>query len=200
VLPTIVPASPTGPSKPDTRRLLRSRRDALTERERAVASERITERVVALLGARLAPGAIVATYATKGSEVDTAAIDERARAAGFGLVYPRITDGDRRLSFHRVGIDELVPTRWGLREPEAHAPAVELAAIGAFLLPGLAFDRAGGRVGWGMGHYDVTLAGAPSALRIGLAFDCQILERVPREPHDVALHYIVTEVATYTVA
>ena len=44
------------------------------------------------------------------------------------------------------------------------------------------------------------LRGGPSALRIGLAFDCQVLDHVPREPHDVALHFIVTEVATYTVA
>src|SRR5262249_22542613 len=163
----------------------RSRRDALSERERAAGSEKIAEHVMALLGARLAPGAIVAMYAAKGSEVDTARIDERARANGFRPVYPRIVERDRVLAFHEVRIDELVLTRWGVREPVASAHAVERAGIAAFLLPGLAFDRAGGRVGWGMGHYDATLDGAPHGLRIGLAFDCQIVERVPREPHDV---------------
>jgi 5-formyltetrahydrofolate cyclo-ligase len=179
---------------------MRARRDALSERERVAASAAIAARATELLVERLGAGAIVATYAGKGSEVDTSQIDEALRAHGFRPAYPRINDSDRELTFHAVAVEELVATRWGLREPVATAPALELATVGAFLLPGLAFDRAGGRVGWGMGHYDATLAGAPSALRIGLAFDCQVLDHVPREPHDVALHFIVTEVATYTVA
>ena len=68
------------------------------------------------------------------------------------------------------------------------------------LLPGLAFDRAGGRIGWGRGHYDATFAAAPSALRIGLAFERQVVEQVAREAHDEALHIIITEVATHVVA
>ncbi|HEX5061643.1 MAG TPA: 5-formyltetrahydrofolate cyclo-ligase, partial [Kofleriaceae bacterium] len=74
----------------------------------------------------------------------------------------------------------------------------DLSEIAAVFVPGLAFDRAGGRIGWGRGYYDVTLAAAsPAALRIGLAFECQIIEHVPREPHDAALHYVVTEAAIY---
>ena len=78
--------------------------------------------------------------------------------------------------------------------------AVAVEEVAAFVVPGLAFDRAGGRVGWGRGHYDATLAAAsPGALRIGLAYECQLVEQVAREPHDAALHIIITEVATYTV-
>jgi 5-formyltetrahydrofolate cyclo-ligase len=62
----------------------------------------------------------------------------------------------------------------------------------------VAFDRGGGRVGWGRGHYDATLAAAaPGALRIGLGFECQLVERVPHDPHDALLHYVVTEAAVY---
>ena len=78
-----------------------------------------------------------------------------------------------------------------------HQTTIALSDIAAFAIPGLAFDRAGGRVGWGRGYYDATLAAAPQALRIGLAFECQIVESVPHDPHDVRLHYVVTEAAVY---
>src|SRR5437867_2990352 len=76
-----------------------------------------------------------------------------------------------------------------------------LPAIDAFVVPGLAFDRAGGRVGWGRGHYDATLAAArPDALRIGIAFECQVIDHVPHDPHDALLHYVVTERDVYEMS
>ena len=79
-------------------------------------------------------------------------------------------------------------------------PTLDVSQINAFVMPGLAFDRTGGRVGWGFGHYDATLVAAPNALRIGLAFECQVVERVTHDPHDIPVHIIITEVATHTVA
>lgn len=184
------------PHKPITRRTVLLRRDALTEDERARASVTIADSVMQLLAA-VEPGAIVALYAPKGTEVDTTRIDAFVRARGLRVAYPRIVDGDRRLAFHEVTIDELVPAKFGLREPAASARAVEPSELAALIVPGLAFDRAGGRVGWGRGFYDATLAAIPAALRIGLAFECQIIERVPREPHDAPLHYVVSEAAIY---
>lgn len=163
---------------------------------RARASATICDAAVAALPAP----AVLALYAAKGSEVDTARLDQRARELGWTIAYPRVSVGARSLSFHVVGIDELAPSRFGLREPSADAPQVALDAITAFVVPGLAFDRAGGRIGWGRGHYDATFTHAsPAALRLGLAFDAQLVEQVAREPHDVALHIIITEVATYRI-
>jgi len=170
------------------------------EAERARRSAKIAERTTDLLRGRVPPGSTVGLYAAKGSEVETTAIDEGARAAGFAVAYPRVLGDARALGFHVARIDELVRGRFGLREPTASAPAIELASVAAFVVPGLAFDRAGGRVGWGRGHYDATLAAAPEALRIGIAFDFQLVESVPREAHDAPLHVIITEVATYAVA
>lgn len=193
--------SSSGRAKPDTRRLLLSRRDALTPRARTEASATICARAAAWLEARVAAGAVIALYAHKGSEVETTVLDHRLRAAGYRIVYPRVIDVARVLAFHEVDVDALAVTRWDLREPAGAAPAVALADIAAFVVPGLAFDRAGGRVGWGKGHYDATLAAARAgAVAIGLAFECQIVESVPRESHDVALAAIVTEVATHVVA
>lgn len=176
-----------------------SRRDALTDEERQAGSQAIADRVHGVIHG-LAPGRVIALYAPKGSEVDPLHIDEDARAHGLTVVYPRIAAG-RELTFHAVERGELVASRFGLREPAPGLPEVSLASIAAFIVPGLAFDREGGRIGWGRGHYDATFAAAASeAMRIGLAFECQMVDRVPREPHDQLLHMIVTEVATYSVA
>jgi len=167
---------------------------------RAAASVTIGDAANALLASRLSPGAVVALYAAKGSEVETARIDDFAHAQGWRVAYPRVSGHARSLTFHAVSLDELTPSRFGLREPSAEIPALGLDEISAFVVPGLAFDRGGGRIGWGRGHYDATFAAAPaSALRIGLAFECQLIEDVVREPHDVALHIIITEVATHLV-
>jgi 5-formyltetrahydrofolate cyclo-ligase len=168
--------------------------------DRELASSQIAERVNELLAT--IGGRTVALYAPKGSEVGTWLVDEHVRAAGGRVVYPRIADDARVLEFHEVAPEQLVASRFGLREPRIDwRNHVGLIEIDTFVVPGLAFDRAGGRVGWGHGHYDATLAAAaPTAVRIGLAFECQLVDHVDRDPHDLAMHYVVTEVATYKAA
>jgi 5-formyltetrahydrofolate cyclo-ligase len=174
-------------------------RDAMEVSERAAASVMICDAANAMLAARLTAGATIGLYAAKGSEVMTAPIDAFARRLGLVVVYPRVIGRERMLAFHATTPDELVPSRFELREPRPDAAVVAVQDVAAFFVPGLAFDRAGGRIGWGRGHYDTTLAAAPDALRIGLAYECQLIEHVAREPHDVALHIIITEVATHMV-
>jgi 5-formyltetrahydrofolate cyclo-ligase len=198
----VVPPSSDGSrGKHVTRRTILSRRDALTAEERAAASTHIAGRVVAELAPRLGASPTVALYAAKGSEVDTTELDAALRARGARVVYPRLVDDRRELLFKEVPPAALEPSRWGLREPPLEAGAdIPLGAIDVFVIPGLAFDRGGGRVGWGRGHYDATLTAAPAALRIGIAFECQVVDQVPRDSHDALLHLVVTEVATYRTA
>ena len=172
----------------------------MTAEVRAQASARIAAAVELLLAARCAAGATIGLYAGKGSEVDTAPLAAAVARHQFVIAYPRVQAGSRALAFHAVGDAELVVVPpFGLREPRPDAPAVALEAIAAFVVPGLAFDRAGGRLGWGRGYYDATLAQVPAALRIGVAYECQLVERVPAEAHDISLHYIITEAATHAV-
>ncbi len=185
--------------KPVTRRTLLSRRDGLTEAERAAGNVRITQRATELLD-RIAPGGVVALYAGKGSEVETIGIDAAARQRGLRVVYPRVVPGERVLEFGESTPDGLVTAGFGLREPAEASPPVSVEDIDMFFVPGVAFDRQGGRIGWGHGHYDATLAGAkPGAIRVGLAFECQVTSALPREGHDVLMNVIVTETATHVV-
>jgi len=121
----------------------------MTAGERAAAGAAICDAANALLAARLSPGAVVSLYSAKGSEVDTTRIDAFARGMGLVVAYPRVIAKQRLLAFHAVTLDELAPARFGLREPNADAPGIAVTDIAAFLVPGLAFDRSGGRIGWG---------------------------------------------------
>ncbi|HWU88655.1 MAG TPA: hypothetical protein VN253_15410, partial [Kofleriaceae bacterium] len=96
----LVPETSPTSRKPTTRHALLARRDAVSETERAARGAKISERAVALIEHRIKPGSVVALYAAKGSEVDTIAIDEGARARGFVVAYPRVIGDARELAFH----------------------------------------------------------------------------------------------------
>lgn len=115
--------------------------------------------------------------------------------AGAEIALPRI-EGER-LIFHRVAEPErdLCLGQFGAREPfSKDATRVSLEDAAAILVPGLAFDGQGGRLGRGGGFYDRFLeASGGKARRIGVCFACQLVERVPLEAHDARLDAIVTE-------
>jgi 5-formyltetrahydrofolate cyclo-ligase len=194
-------SGPRTSSKLVTRREALARRDALPAAVRAAASARICERVLADLTAHVtAPHAVIAVYAATRSEVDLAPLDAALRAAGFRVAYPRVRDAERALAFALAAPADLVAAAsLALREPPASAPAIALADVAAFVVPGAAYDRLGHRLGWGRGHYDATFPAAPHARRLGVAFDCQLVAALAPEPHDVDMHAVITELATHEV-
>lgn len=94
------------------------------------------------------------------------------------------------MSFHACGLDDLIPGPRNMPRPPAHAPEVDAEEIDLILVPGLAFDDSGGRMGRGGGYYDRYLADAKTPA-IGLAFSVQKVDRVPREDFDVELDRIL---------
>jgi 5-formyltetrahydrofolate cyclo-ligase len=136
----------------------------------------------------------VALYAAIGAEVDPSAIAAAAVAAGKRVVYPRFETGSHALRFARSALGELVAGPLRTLEPPPAAEPVAVSEIDLVLVPGVGFDAAGRRLGRGRGHYDATLAGLSSAaVRIGLAFEVQLVAEIPQEPHDEALDAVVTE-------
>jgi len=129
----------------------------------------------------------VALYAGIQDEVDVGGLAARRLVA-----YPRM-DGDA-LAFHVTSPAALVPGRFGIAEPAATAPRVALHELGAIVMPLLAVDPRGHRLGWGRGYYDRTLASHHSLPPLlGAAFACQLVARVPADAHDVPVHLVFTE-------
>jgi len=175
----------------------RARRDAISPAARAAAAVAIADRVDAELLAPLPAGALVCLYDAIGSEVSTRGIAARALARGLELAYPRIVPGALELALHRAMPEQLAPGTLRIQEPPVSAPQVRATDAALILLPGLLFDRRGARLGWGRGHYDATLAGAPDRPRAGLAFESQLVDRLPTDEHDLFVHRIVTEAAVH---
>lgn len=141
----------------------------------------------ALLGATS-----VALFARIGSELDPCELGAQLRARGAALSYPRVLS--RRppvLGFFLAErLSDLRPASMGLREPpEDAAPAPPLDV---FIVPGLGFDLAGRRIGYGGGYYDAALRAQPHALRIALGYDFQIVPRVPVGELDEPVDLVVT--------
>ncbi|HUS65812.1 MAG TPA: 5-formyltetrahydrofolate cyclo-ligase, partial [Kofleriaceae bacterium] len=122
---------------------------------------------------------------------------------GVAIAFPRVLPDEHALAFHLVaGEHELTAGAFGIREPSPQAPLVAAGEIDVYLVPGLAFDHAGTRLGWGRGYYDRTFAADPHAVRIGYCYQCQVAPSVPRGEDDLPVHHIVTEagIATARVA
>ncbi len=135
----------------------------------------------------------VALYAGDPDEVPA---ERLAEALGARAVFARVVKGERVLSFRRVLPAQLVKGPLGIRQPAADSPEVALGEIDLFVVPGAAFTREGARVGRGGGYYDATLAAArPGALRVGVCFDCQLVEALPLEAWDLKVDWVVTESA-----
>jgi 5-formyltetrahydrofolate cyclo-ligase len=184
--------------KRELRAELIAARARLGAAERQAASEAIAARLLALESCRAA--ATVGLYAALGTEVDSAPVARAVLGRGGRIVYPRTVPGDRRLVFCSCWPEELVRGPLGAGEPPPGAREVALAEIDCFVIPGVAFSRDGLRLGRGGGYYDVTLKQVPGAVRLGVGFDLQVVEALPREPHDVPLDAVVTEARVLLMA
>jgi 5-formyltetrahydrofolate cyclo-ligase len=179
-------------AKEELRRALRGVRDSIAPDRAQDASRAAAAHLLGL--PVVARARTVALYAPVRRELDPSPAAVALSGRGVRLVYPRVLRGERRLAFHRMGaVSELAPGAFGILEPPASAELVDVDAIDLFVVPGLAFDATGTRLGWGRGYYDRTLAGHGRAVRIGYCFACQVLDHVPRGPDDLSMHYLVTE-------
>ena len=134
----------------------------------------------------------LALYSPVANEVFTEAVCDAAHAQGKLVAYPRVlADG---MGFFAVDQRrELARGSFGVLEPPP-ARAVPLTAINLAVLPGVAFDLRGHRLGYGKGYYDRTFAEAAARpLLVGFAFELQLVERLPSEGHDVRLDLLFTE-------
>jgi len=171
------------------RRLGLERRRGLPDPERRLRTDALMGHLEGLteLGG---PGR-VATYVALADEVDVTAPAERWRAAGWVLHLPRLMGGGE-MEFARFGPgDELVANRYGIGEPTG--PAVGVADLDVVIVPCVAVDDNGTRVGFGAGYYDRALAATPRPFLVGVAFEVQRFTSIERRPWDVPLDVVVTD-------
>ncbi len=185
--------------KAELRDRMRRVRKAIGDAGRAQRSAAIADRVQALTEWRAA--SVVALFVPMRTEVDVTLLERAARAEGKTVLAPRMIEVERpgappSLALElRVWEEGVEPTESGrmVREPPASAPRAALDAAELVIVPALAVDPTGARVGYGAGLYDGLLPRLPRARRVAVAFDFQLVAELPVAPHDVRVHRVVTD-------
>jgi 5-formyltetrahydrofolate cyclo-ligase len=180
-------------AKLELRRRALAARDALPGAERARLSVAVCARAAAL--PELDAATILMLYASFRSEVETTALLSWALKAGKTVCAPRIL-APRLMAAYLIADPEadLVPGSWGIPEPREGLAEVPPERMDAVVVPGAAFDPAGRRCGYGGGFYDTYLPRTrPGIPWVALAFEAQLMDELPCEPHDLAVDAVVTE-------
>ena len=175
-----------------------ARQARVAQPDKDAVSELVLDRALALPEYQSA--SCVMFYVDAGSEVRTRQRLGGAIAAGKTVVVPYCIVETNKLELFRLeAVSELVEGAYKILEPRAELrnashKRVTADALDLVLVPGLAFDRDGGRMGQGKGYYDRLLSGVrPDAKLVALAYACQVVERVPVDAHDVYMDLVVTE-------
>jgi 5-formyltetrahydrofolate cyclo-ligase len=179
--------------KREIRKKILALRDGMTPAEIAAKSRLILRHLTGLRDLREATTLMV--FLSFGSEVRTDGLLHWGWKAGKRIVVPLCRPEEHGLTPCLLGsFAELETGQYGIREPKREEiRPVPREEIDAILVPVVAFDRRGHRVGYGGGYYDRFLPQIPQAVRVGAAFSCQMVARVPEDPHDLPVDRIVTE-------
>lgn len=166
-------------------------RDALPADERAAAAEAIAARPFPVT---ITTSMIVSGFSPMKTEINPLPLMRKAAQLGARLALPAIAGRGRPLIMRAYAFgDELARGQWGIREPKAEAPEV---APDILIVPLAAFDRAGHRIGYGAGYYDVTInamRAKKKVIAMGIAFAAQEIASVPATERDARLDFVLTE-------
>jgi 5-formyltetrahydrofolate cyclo-ligase len=203
-MPADDPATDLAAAKAALRKAARRDRAALASGIGAAAATGLVYRFVSTPGLRalMTPDRVFSAYYPMADELDCLPLVRRLAAVGVQTCLPVVVARGEPLVFRRwLPDDPLRNVAFGLSEPLPEAAPVTPSVL---LVPMLAFDRAGHRLGYGGGFYDRTLAvlraAEPATIAIGVAFAGQVRDAVPTGPHDQPLDWIVTEAGVLEVA
>lgn len=180
------------------------REESHTRRNAQGDKDEVSRQIVATFMAlpEYAAAKTVMFYVDVRSEVRTRNDLASALTTGKRIVVPYCVDGELEL-FHLEDMAELQIGMYKILEPKAElrsvpAKRVEVEQLDLIMVPGVAFDRRGGRMGHGKGYYDKLLEHArPDTPLVALAFECQMFPEVPVAQHDIFMDKIITEAAVY---
>lgn len=178
-----VPGADPPVDKAGWRRRARSRRALVS-----IDHGRFCRNLVAFLDSRVDRGLRVVFYLAMSDEVDLGPVVAASDDPTVRFAVTRTPADGLDLTVHPWGC-AMEDHAYGYAQPVADASRIELSDIGAFLVPGLAFDRSGTRLGRGKGYYDRLLARVPDALRVGITGD-YLVERLPADHYDVTMTHL----------
>lgn len=181
--------------KKDIRARIRKRRMVLLPEQRQAYSKRIVDQVVChplFLRAEE-----IYCYASFGDEVVTYDLIKTAWKMGKKVAVPRVIVDNFMKFYYIDSLKELKTGHYGIPEPEENIAREAEGREVLVILPGVAFDKNGNRIGYGKGFYDAYLGGHPQFHRIGLAFSAQCVEWIPSDSHDIRVEAVITEKGNY---
>lgn len=178
-------------NKNTLRRIMRAKRAAISRSQKQIMDEQLCRQLLLL---PFYPEAKrILTYVSMEQEADTRQVIRRALDDKKEVAVP-LCMGEGRMDFYRIeSPSELKPGTMGIDEPSPHPQRLVEGGQGIMLVPGLAFDRSGGRLGWGGGYYDRYMALHPGLIRIGYGYSFQMVDHLPMEEHDICLDGLLTE-------
>lgn len=205
--------TPMEEEKYKLRKHMEKLRDAIHIEEREEKSKQACEHVLAhpIFAQDNKEGPLtICTYMPFRSELDIAPVMEWCWEQNIRVLVPRAHRLSRTLHIHAIkSYDDLETGAWGIREPKHNAPSWELdSPIDVMIIPGLAFDEHGGRLGYGGGYYDRFVRSFQRVfenkqwklpLLMSVAYDLQLVDAVPMDRHDFKIDVIITESGTITI-
>ena len=183
-------------SKSDLRKMMKARRNAVSPEDRKSYSGAVCAALLERDDVKraVAGKGLFAVYLASPAEIDLADLVGALWASGCAVAVPAWRNGTYVLSGYSPGT-KLVPGPMGIPEPEAAGEGLAAIAeedVSVWIVPGLAFTRAGARLGYGGGWYDRFLAkAAPGSIALGVAYPFQVVDKLPLEPHDLPLDGVV---------
>ena len=177
-------------SKDSIRKYAGSLRSALSDADVVKKSLLISDNIITLDIFKLSKS--IALYYPIHKEVRTELIFKIAVKLEKEVYFPRVNGSS--LDFHWISnLEQLKPGKFGVLEPDAKSPKTDIDKIDLFILPGLAFDKSGNRIGFGQGYYDRALSEIPQQKKLGIAYSFQLLDSLPAEENDRKVGTVITD-------
>ena len=183
-------------TKEEIRKNILTLRDEMDASYRAESDLKIREKIIDLIKDHK-PGTVL-TYVSFRSEPDTHGLIEELLKTGIRVAVPKVEKPEITF-YHIESFDDLIPGYMGILEPAQNLNPWKEADVSLgrgtdmILVPGSVFDLKNNRIGYGGGYYDRFLGRYPDLYSVGLAYRCQIIERIPSDEWDVPLDMVVTE-------
>ena len=169
---------------------MKEKRDAMTSEEAELKSDAVALKLMKL--PEYAKAGTVLFYAAKGNEVQTKKLIEKALKAGKTVLLPAANNGELEISKITDYEKDLKKGAFGILEP--NRKKIWAGEIEIVIVPGLAFDKCGNRLGYGLGYYDKLLHRLQKGIcKAALAYDFQLVNNLPNEAHDKEINIIITE-------